>query len=75
MSMAFGIQGEKRNVNTEKQSDVSMKEVTVYSGGRVVLCRVGRFNVYSDSNEICVTEENGTVTKIYNAAVIVREKL
>ena len=52
MSFALGIEGEKRNVNTEKQSEVSMKEVTVYSGEKVVFSCIGRANTYSDGKMV-----------------------
>lgn len=74
MSFALGIEGEKRNVNTEKQSEVSMKEVTVYSGEKVVFSCIGRANTYSDGKMVRITEQDGTVTTIYNAVVVVKER-
>ena len=74
MSFVLGTVGEERHVNIEKQPEASMKEVIAYSGEKVVFHRTGMVAVYYDGNAICVAEGDGTVTKLYNAVVVVSEK-
>lgn len=74
MGMAFGNLGEERNVKRDKDCEVKQKEVIAYSGEKVVFSCIGRVNAYSDGKMVRITEEDGTVTTIYNAAVVVKER-
>ncbi|MBQ8043566.1 MAG: hypothetical protein IJ272_05395 [Clostridia bacterium] len=74
MGMAFGNLGEERNVKRDKDCEVKLKEVIAYSGEKVVFACTGRIEVYSDGMKVRITESDGTVTTIYNAAVVVKER-
>lgn len=74
MSFTLGNVGEERNVKQDKEGEVTLKEVVAYSGEKVIFACAGRVEVYSDGMMVRIDEIGGTVTTIYNAAVVVKER-
>ena len=74
MSFALGNVGEERNEKAGKERELTLKEVCAYSGEKPIFTCYGAVEVFSDGMMVRVTETDGRVSTIYNAAVIVRER-
>jgi len=73
MSLSLGLPDTKPECETSQKSQLSKKEVCAYSGEKCVFTGYGQVEKHSDTN-IRVIEDDGTVTTIYNAVVIVKER-
>jgi len=74
MSFTLGNNEEEQKVKRDEDCEMKRKEVIAYSGEKVVFSCVGRVNTYPDGKMIRITEPDGTVTTIYNAVVVVKER-
>lgn len=74
MSFVLGNIGEERNEKEEKESEVTLKEITVYSGGKCVLACYGEIYIYPHERFVRIRAQDGYRYTVLDGTVIVKEK-